>query len=112
MLYITCLAVTKISILCFYLKVFPKRSFRYAAYVMIALNCAYFISYDFILAFQCQPIDGAWLGWDGEYEAQCISINVLGWSAAAFNIALDMGTIILPLPRTQPPPNPRSSPGS
>ncbi|KAK7951030.1 CFEM domain protein [Apiospora aurea] len=98
MIYITSLALTKVSILCFYLKVFPARSFRNVAYVLIGLNLVYAITYDFLLAFQCQPIDGAWLFWDGEYKAKCISINVLGWSAAGVNIGLDLATIILPLP--------------
>lgn len=98
MLYISALAITKVSILCFYLKVFPKKSFRLSVYVLIALNICYAVGYDLVLAFQCSPIDGAWLSWDGEYNAKCISINVLGWSAAAINIALDMATIILPLP--------------
>ncbi|KAI0137049.1 CFEM domain-containing protein [Xylariales sp. AK1849] len=98
MLYIAALAFTKVSILLFYLKVFPKRSFRICAYVLIALNICYAVGYVLVLIFQCSPIDGAWLSWDGEYSSQCISINVLGWSAAAINIALDLATIILPLP--------------
>ncbi|KAK8050267.1 hypothetical protein PG994_011997 [Apiospora phragmitis] len=98
MIYITSLALTKVSILCFYLKVFPARWFRNVAYVLIGLNLVYALTYDFMLAFQCQPIEGAWLFWDGEYKAKCISINVLGWSAAGVNIALDLATIILPLP--------------
>lgn len=98
MIYITALAITKVSILFFYLKVFPKRSFRITAYVLIGLNISYAVGYDLVLLFQCAPINGAWLGWDGEYSAQCISINILGWSAAAINIALDLATIILPLP--------------
>lgn len=98
MLYITALALTKISILFFYLKVFPKRSFRLCTYALIAINLVYAITYDLLLIFQCNPIKGAWLQWDGEFETQCISINVLGWSAAAINIALDLAVIILPLP--------------
>ncbi|KAK7747570.1 hypothetical protein SLS62_009069 [Diatrype stigma] len=96
--YIAALGLTKISILFFYLKVFPKRSFRICAWVLIGLNLAYFLAYDFLLIFQCQPIPGAWRVWDGEFEAKCISINVLGWSAAVINIVLDLAVIILPLP--------------
>ncbi|KAK6842793.1 hypothetical protein PG990_005268 [Apiospora arundinis] len=99
MIYITSLALTKVSILCFYLKVFPARSFRNVAYVLIGLNLVYALTYDFLLAFQCQPIEGAWLFWDREYKAKCISINILGWSAAGVNIVLDLATIILPLPQ-------------
>jgi hypothetical protein len=98
LLYITALALTKVSILFFYLKVFPKRSVRISVYVLIGLNILYNLSYVLILVFQCNPINGAWLGWTGEYTGKCISINILGWSAAAINIALDLATIILPLP--------------
>lgn len=98
MLYITSLALTKVSILFFYLKVFPKRSFRICVYILIGLNICYALGYDLVLVFQCSPINGAWLSWDGEYDAKCVSINILGWSAAAINIALDLATILLPLP--------------
>ncbi|KAI2621201.1 hypothetical protein GGR54DRAFT_600554 [Hypoxylon sp. NC1633] len=98
LLYITALALTKVSILFFYLKVFPKRSFRICCYILIVLNLVYAVTYDFLLIFQCNPIEGAWRFWDGEFKSQCISINILGWSAAAINIALDLAVIVLPLP--------------
>lgn len=82
----------------FYLKVFPKKSFRICTYALILINLVYAVVYDLLLIFQCNPISGAWRTWDGEFEAQCISINGLGWSAAAINIALDLAVIFLPLP--------------
>ncbi|KAI0014496.1 hypothetical protein F4779DRAFT_612785 [Xylariaceae sp. FL0662B] len=98
MIYLTALALTKISVLFFYLKVFPRRSFRICVWVLIAINVVWALSYDFLLIFQCNPIPGAWKHWDGEFEAKCININILGWSAAAINIALDIAIIFLPLP--------------
>ncbi|KAI1658361.1 hypothetical protein F4813DRAFT_46919 [Daldinia decipiens] len=98
LLYVTALSLTKISILFFYLKVFPKRSFRLCTYALILTNLVYAVTYDLLLIFQCNPIRGAWLQWDGEFDTRCISINGLGWSAAAINIALDLAVIILPLP--------------
>lgn len=98
MIYITSLSLTKISILCFYLKVFPGRQFRYIVYFLIFANATYIVSFDFLLAFQCNPIAGAWLSWDGAFQSKCISINVLGWTAAAVNILLDVAVIALPLP--------------
>lgn len=67
-------------------------------WALIVANLVYATAYDFLLIFQCDPISGAWRFWDGEFEAKCISINVLGWSAAAINIALDVAVIVLPLP--------------
>ncbi|KAH9886786.1 hypothetical protein F4778DRAFT_773890 [Xylariomycetidae sp. FL2044] len=98
LLYITSLALTKVSILFFYLKVFPKKAFRICTWTLIGANVAYALVWDFMLIFQCSPLDGAWRSWDGEYEATCISINVIGWSAAAVNIFLDLAVIVLPLP--------------
>jgi hypothetical protein len=98
MIYVTALSLTKISILFFYLKVFPGRGFRYCVYALIALNLSYAIVFDLLLAFQCHPIQGAWRSWDGTFEAKCISINILGWTAAAINILLDLAVIALPLP--------------
>ncbi|RYP63124.1 hypothetical protein DL771_009418 [Monosporascus sp. 5C6A] len=96
--YVTSLGLTKISILLFYLTVFPKRSFRLWAHALIVANAMYAIVFGCLLAFQCRPVAGAWLAWDGEYEAQCISLNVIGWSGAAANIALDVATLALPMP--------------
>lgn len=98
MLYITSLSVTKVSILFFYLKVFPGQGFRYCVFALIALNVAFAVVYGLLLAFQCRPIAGAWKSWDGTFDAKCININVIGWSAAAINILLDLAVIVLPLP--------------
>ncbi|KAB5522976.1 CFEM domain-containing protein [Coniochaeta sp. 2T2.1] len=98
MVYVTALSLTKVSILFFYLKVFPGKRFRYVVYTLIAANICYAVVFDLLLAFQCHPIAGAWLSWDGTFHAKCISINILGWTAAAINIVLDLAVIILPLP--------------
>jgi hypothetical protein len=98
MLYITSLGLTKVSILCFYLKVFPRKELRLWIYALIVLNVLYIVAYDLLAVFQCRPIPGFWLSWDGEFESQCLSLNILGWTSAGINIFLDLATIILPLP--------------
>ncbi|KAB8070212.1 hypothetical protein BDV29DRAFT_160660 [Aspergillus leporis] len=74
-IYLSILPLTKISILFFYLRVFPKRSFRDT----------------------CRPLPGARLHWDGEHEYQCNSINAQGWAAAIFNMVLDLVVMLMPL---------------
>lgn len=96
-LYLSILPLTKISILCFYLRVFPKKSFRIATYVVIALNVGYLISFVLISVFQCNPINGAYLRWDGEHDYQCNNINAQGWAAAIVNMILDITVMSLPL---------------
>ncbi|OLN88357.1 hypothetical protein CCHL11_00225 [Colletotrichum chlorophyti] len=97
LLYLGALPVTKISILLFYLKIFPRKQIRVACWVLIGLNVAYFITFELISIFQCRPIEGAWRGWDKEFPAKCNNINIQGWMAAVLNILLDLGTLILPL---------------
>ncbi|KKK16523.1 hypothetical protein ARAM_003075 [Aspergillus rambellii] len=96
-LYLTTIALTKISILCFYLRVFPRREFRIAVYVVIAVNIAYVLVFDLISIFQCDPVRGAWERWDDETDFKCRNINAQGWSAAAINMILDIVVMGLPL---------------
>lgn len=98
LLYLGALPVTKISILLFYLKIFPARKIRIMCWVLIGLNAAYFIAFELVSIFQCRPIAGAWKAWDGEFKAKCNNINMQGWMAAVGNIILDLATMILPLP--------------
>ncbi|KAI0125525.1 hypothetical protein BJ170DRAFT_684791 [Xylariales sp. AK1849] len=96
--YTISIALSKASILFFYLRIFPQRRFRIATYTLLGLNVGFAISYCFSVAFQCSPISGAWLGWDGEFQTECLNVPVLGWTGAGIGIALDLAEIILPLP--------------
>ncbi|KAJ0415818.1 GMC oxidoreductase [Aspergillus carlsbadensis] len=96
-LYLTGIALTKISILCFYLRVFPRREFRRLVYIAIGINVAYIIVFDLISIFQCRPVQGAWYRWDETGDYKCNNINAQGWSSAAFNMALDIMVMALPL---------------
>ncbi|KAI4596754.1 hypothetical protein KJ359_005096 [Pestalotiopsis sp. 9143b] len=97
-LYLFVVPATKISILCFYLRIFPRREFRIGAWVLIGANVLYFFAFEIITIFQCTPIPGAWLEWDGTYEAACRDVNLQAWVAAAVCIVLDVALIALPMP--------------
>lgn len=97
-IYLAIPPLTKISILAFYLRIFPRKAFRKWVYVLIGGNVLYFVVFEVITVFQCTPIDGAWRHWDGEYEATCRSLNLQAWIAAAVCLVLDIATIVLPLP--------------
>ncbi|KAL4964242.1 uncharacterized protein BDV14DRAFT_209399 [Aspergillus stella-maris] len=96
-LYLAAVALTKISILCFYLRVFPRRAFRISVYVVMAMNVAYIFIFDFITIFQCSPLEGAWYRWEQTGEYKCRNINSQGWAAAVVNMALDIIVMALPL---------------
>lgn len=89
--------MTKISICCFYLRIFPDRQFRTATYIVIGLNVGYLIAFVLISVFQCHPLQGAWLHWDGEGNYKCNHLNAQGWAAAIINMVLDILVMALPL---------------
>lgn len=97
--YITCTALTKISILFFYLRIFPNKTFRRWAHAMMVLNVLYILAFLPAAIFQCVPIRLAWERWDGTHNGTCLNLNSLAWSAAAINIVLDIAVICLPLRR-------------
>ncbi|KAJ4414870.1 hypothetical protein N0V82_007663 [Gnomoniopsis sp. IMI 355080] len=73
LVYLASLPLTKISILLFYLRIFPKKQIKIAIWVLIGLNIAYLIVFEVISIFQCTPIPGG------------------------LNLVLDLAVLILPL---------------
>ncbi|KAJ9134308.1 Cfem domain containing protein [Pleurostoma richardsiae] len=98
LIYLAALPLTKISILLFYLRIFPRKPIRIATWVLIGLNAGYLIAFEVVSIFQCDPLEGAWRAWDGSVTAKCRDINLQGWAAAGCNIVLDLAMLILPLP--------------
>lgn len=84
------------SILFFYLRIFPKRVFRRVVYTVMAGNTLYGITFIFISIFQCIPVKAAWTRWESEAPAMCL--DALGWASAGINIFFDVTILILPLP--------------
>lgn len=97
-LYLTALPLVKISILLFYLRIFPQTWFRYACLATMAACVGYGIAFLLVSVFQCQPIDLAWNHWDGEHPGKCNDINAQGWTSAALNVVLDIVVLALPMP--------------
>ncbi|KAF2838138.1 GMC oxidoreductase [Patellaria atrata CBS 101060] len=98
LMYLTILPLTKISILFFYLRIFPNKSFRKWVWVTMAACIGYNIAFVLVSVWQCRPIDYAWTHWDKEHQGTCNNINAQGWTSAAINMILDVIVIILPLP--------------
>ena len=91
-------ALTRISILVFYLRVFSGPRFRVATKIMIGFNIAGWVATFFPIAFQCTPISYAWTRWSEETQGHCINLHAGTWTLAAFNILFDLTALILPLP--------------
>ncbi|PVH75952.1 hypothetical protein DL98DRAFT_465808 [Cadophora sp. DSE1049] len=97
-LYFLSLAMIRVSILCFYLRIFPQRLFRRIVYAIMAANIIYGTTFVLLSVFQCIPVHAAWTRWDGTVEARCINVNAIGWASAGINIGFDITILILPLP--------------
>ena len=98
-LYVAVLNLTKLSILFFYLRVFPNKTFRLITHLVMAWVLITGIVFLFMVIFQCIPIDYIWLGWTGLYGPhRCLDINTITFVAAGFGIAQDVVILILPLP--------------
>jgi hypothetical protein len=96
-LYLTCLPLVKISMLLFYLRIFPQRWFRISCFVTMGACASYAIAFLLVSVWQCRPIPYAWENWHGETTGVCNDINAQGWTSAAINVVLDIIVLGLPL---------------
>lgn len=90
-------ALTQLSFLAFYLRIFPSENFHRIAYVLMGLSVSFGISNTFVMIFQCTPVPYFWSGWTGEYKGSCIDINTFSWYKAGMQIVMDLSIISLPI---------------
>ncbi|KAL6411889.1 hypothetical protein AUP68_04268 [Ilyonectria robusta] len=96
-IYFAEIALLKIAMLFFYLRIFPSKLIRRALWGTIILNSLFGILFVIITIFQCKPISYSWQLWDGEHQGQCLDINAIAWSNAAISITLDIWMIAIPM---------------
>ncbi|KAF4817812.1 Satratoxin biosynthesis SC1 cluster protein 4 [Colletotrichum siamense] len=98
-LYLACLGLTKISVLFFYLRIFPNKPFRWATYGTMGYIIISTTVLLFMQIFQCIPFEFNWVGWRGDYGPHhCLDINTLAFVAGGLSISHDIIIILLPLP--------------
>lgn len=96
-LYFAQITLLKLSLLFFYLRVFPGRPVRRIIWATVAFNSLFGVVFIIVAIFQCRPISHYWNKWHGETSGTCININALAWSNAAISIALDFWMLAIPL---------------
>jgi hypothetical protein len=99
MLYSFCVIFAKVSLLCFYLRIFPDQTFRNLVIAVKTICILYVILSIFMLAFQCRPVSYSWNKWDGEHTGKCFNIPVYINVTAGINIALDLIVFFIPVPQ-------------
>jgi hypothetical protein len=96
--YFMAVAFTKVSFLCFCLRIFPRKELRIKVHVLVVVSLAYGAAFTITCLFNCTPISYIWENWDGEHTGKCINFHVFAWAHAAINIALDVLIIAIPIP--------------
>lgn len=96
-LYFFNVAMLKLSLLFFFLRIFPAKPIKRLLWATIAFDICFGIAFILVAIFQCTPIRFYWEKWDGEHVGQCINVNALGWANAAISISLDLWMLALPL---------------
>ena len=97
-LYFLQVALLKLTLLFFFLRIFPKPLIRRLLWATVAFNCLWGAAFVIVAIFQCQPISYYWTSWDkSDRPGKCININALAWSNAIISIALDIWMLALPL---------------
>jgi hypothetical protein len=96
-LYFLIVALLKLSLLFFFLRIFPTRNMRRMLWGTIAFDIAFGIAFTVAAIFQCQPVSYYWNRFDDGQTGKCVNINGLGWANAAISIVLDLWMLALPL---------------
>ncbi|KAI1063865.1 hypothetical protein LB506_005696 [Fusarium annulatum] len=96
--YATSLALIKLSILAFFLRIFHDQRFRIIVRwttIFILIMCPLYLA--LILA-QRRPLDLFWNGWrDKNPRGVMLSGNLIGITHGAWNVALDIWMMVLPM---------------
>jgi hypothetical protein len=95
--YFLLIAMVKLTLLFFFLRIFPKPIIQKLLWATIAFDVLYGVAFAFAAIFSCQPISHFWTQWDTATSGQCININYLAWANAIISIVLDLWMLALPL---------------
>ncbi|KXJ87478.1 hypothetical protein Micbo1qcDRAFT_124531, partial [Microdochium bolleyi] len=102
--YYATIALLKISILLFYLRIFPNPNFRRIVWSTIVFAACYGLTFILAQSFQCWPVSYNWTQWNdrGVFDGQgpggrCINTIIIARANAVISIALDVWMLLLPL---------------
>lgn len=96
-IYFAEVALLKLALLFFYVRIFPSAGVRHLLWGTIIFVSMFGVAFVFAAIFQCTPISYYWVKWDGEHQGKCLDINAIGWSNAAISIAVDGWMLAIPL---------------
>lgn len=88
---------TKLSLLLFFLRIFPGETVRKLLLATVVFDILYGASFVLVALLQCKPLEYFWTNWDGEHMGSCVNVNAIGWTHAIISIVLDVWMLALPL---------------
>ena len=83
LLYFSHVALFKLVLLFFYLRIFLEKKLRNIIWGTIWVDVVFGLTFVVAANFQCRPISYNWQLWDGEHVGTCVNINALAWANAA-----------------------------
>ncbi|KAF8859218.1 hypothetical protein BDZ45DRAFT_650426 [Acephala macrosclerotiorum] len=95
-IYVTTVALTKVSLLLMYYRIFPINSMRIGCWILGALSVCWCISIIVVCIFQCAPISKAW---NPSIPGHCINLKGSFIGNAVPNILTDVAILTLPMPQ-------------
>ncbi|KAB2103630.1 hypothetical protein AG0111_0g8352 [Alternaria gaisen] len=96
-LYFLQLTLLKLTLLFFYIRVFPSKEVQRLLWGTVIFTVLWGLAFIIVAVFQCRPIHYFWTKWDGMHEGTCLEINAITASNAAISIALDFWILGIPL---------------
>ncbi|KAI1264775.1 hypothetical protein F5Y18DRAFT_78615 [Xylariaceae sp. FL1019] len=93
--YFSCLAFLKLSILSFYGRIFPQRSFHYWLWAVSGLVVTWDIAFTLTTILQCVPVS---YSWDKDQDGSCINNGIVQLTSGIINIITDFIILTLPIP--------------
>jgi hypothetical protein len=93
--YKVTICCNKVSVITFYLRIFPTRSFRIACFVAMGIIVCWSLGAIFATIFQCIPIAASW---DKTIQGTCVDSDATWISYAVINVLTDVMVLALPIP--------------
>ncbi|KAF4784547.1 hypothetical protein HER10_EVM0009609 [Colletotrichum scovillei] len=94
-IYVLVTITAKITICCFYHRVFPSKRSQIAAKAAIVVLIIRGLVVVFLIAFQCVPLTAIW---DKSAKGQCLNLTAIGYAGAISGIVEDVVLLIMPIP--------------
>lgn len=94
--YCAATGFTKVSVLIFYLRIFPSRNFHIAVWTLVFIAVGYSLASVLANVFACSPVAKSW---DAKItEGKCMDSSVFYFANAGLNIFTDFATVLVSIP--------------